>query len=306
MTIVGKILTFIVLIFSLVIGYGEMVRYVTREKAAEVLARESENRKKAEEQNAATTLDNKTLKDKVSSLQKQLDTKEEGKSYRETALAKQNETLRKQLDEEQNKNAQRDAVIQLAKLEGERRQKDVEDIRKALAEEIANSSKLIEERTKAVQDKVKAELDARTANEGRQRLERQIDDMTRDLTKLQAMLGQGAGAPGGQANGRPAGVPVAFDRAGKTNVPPIDIEGHVLQIDDKSGLMKLSVGSDSGLQPGMTLEVFRLSKTPGASKYLGTIRVTDVGPKEAVAQPVGKLTDRLRPGDEVSSRINRN
>ncbi len=87
------------------------------------------------------------------------------------------------------------------------------------------------------------------------------------------------------------------------NPPPLDIQGMVLTAEEGADLYKISVGSDSGLQRGQTLEAYRLSKVPSQSKYLGTLRITDVGPKEAVVQPMGRLSDRLRPGDTVSSRI---
>jgi hypothetical protein len=320
MTIVGKILTFIVLVFSLVIGYGEMVRYVTREKALDLVDRERDNRKKAEELAKATAEQNASLQNEKDSLKKQLDTAKKDPvvpSYRELALAEQNKKLQKDYDDEQEKNVQRDQVIRRADDESKRRQKDVEEIRKALADEIANSEKLINDRTEAIRARTKAELEARTANDARQRLEQQVQDLTRDVARLQAVLnpagqqggvpagvGQGPGQGAGQGNARGVGMPVGFDR--NVRNAPIDIEGHVLQIDERSGLLKLSVGSDSGLQPGQMLEVFRLSRVPNGSKYLGTIRVTDVGPKEAVAQPVGRMTDRLQPGDQVANRINRN
>jgi hypothetical protein len=83
------------------------------------------------------------------------------------------------------------------------------------------------------------------------------------------------------------------------NAPPEGVKGSVTRVDEKSGLLTISVGSDAGLQKGHTLEVYRL-KPP---KYLGTIRIVDVSPKEAVAQPVGKALDAIQVGDEVASKI---
>ena len=64
--------------------------------------------------------------------------------------------------------------------------------------------------------------------------------------------------------------------------------------------MKISIGSDAGLTRNQTLEVFRLSPLP---KYLGTIRILEVSPNEAVAQPTGRPSAPLQAGDRVASRI---
>jgi hypothetical protein len=57
------------------------------------------------------------------------------------------------------------------------------------------------------------------------------------------------------------------------------------------------------LAKGHTLELFRLSSVPSQSKYLGRVRILEVTPHEAVAQPLGRLTDRPQAGDHVASRI---
>jgi hypothetical protein len=84
--------------------------------------------------------------------------------------------------------------------------------------------------------------------------------------------------------------------------PAEDVEGLVTEA-DSSGLVKINVGSDAGLQKGQTLEAFRLSAEKGEARYLGTVRVIDVSPKAAVCQPVGKLQAPARVGDHVASRI---
>jgi hypothetical protein len=93
------------------------------------------------------------------------------------------------------------------------------------------------------------------------------------------------------------------DYAKMRNPPPENIEGAVKQV-DPSGSMTISIGSDAGLAKGQTLELFRLNPAaPTQSKYLGTVRILEVGPKEAVAQPVGRLAAPPKMGDKVASRI---
>jgi hypothetical protein len=60
------------------------------------------------------------------------------------------------------------------------------------------------------------------------------------------------------------------------------------------------VGSDDGVVKGNTLEVFRLNP---AAKYLGTVRVLEAKPHEAVAQPVNRLLAPIQQGDKVASKV---
>jgi hypothetical protein len=82
------------------------------------------------------------------------------------------------------------------------------------------------------------------------------------------------------------------------NPPANPLEGTIMNT-DPSGLVTISIGSDAGLAKGHTLEVYRLAP----SKYLGTIRILEVKPKEAVGQPMGRMTAPLQKGDRVVNRI---
>jgi hypothetical protein len=83
------------------------------------------------------------------------------------------------------------------------------------------------------------------------------------------------------------------------NPPPENVEGEVKEVDAKSGLMTISIGSDAGLQKGHTLEVYRLNPP----KYLGTIRIIDVRPKDAVGKPQGRTLSDIQAGDKIASKI---
>jgi RNA polymerase sigma factor (sigma-70 family) len=91
-------------------------------------------------------------------------------------------------------------------------------------------------------------------------------------------------------------------RSGDKNPPP-EVEGQVRALDSGGQLVTLSIGSDAGLARGHTLEVFRLSPTASQNKYLGTLRIIEVQPHKAVAQPMGRLMAPLQVGDRVASRI---
>jgi hypothetical protein len=93
-------------------------------------------------------------------------------------------------------------------------------------------------------------------------------------------------------------------REAKPHNPPAEnVEGVIQRVEEPTGLLTISIGSDAGLAKGHTLELFRLVHEPGQSKYLGTVRILDVKAKEAVAQAVGRLADKPQVGDRVASRI---
>jgi hypothetical protein len=83
------------------------------------------------------------------------------------------------------------------------------------------------------------------------------------------------------------------------NPPADNVEGTVTKVDAKTGLITVNVGSDDGLQKGNTLEVFRLSP----AKYLGTVRVIQVTPHEATAQPAAQMQVPTQQGDKVASKL---
>jgi hypothetical protein len=82
------------------------------------------------------------------------------------------------------------------------------------------------------------------------------------------------------------------------NFPAGKVEGKVKSVE--AGLVLIDIGSDAGLEKGQNLEVFRLDPQ---ARYLGTLRILEVRPKEAVGQPVRKLNDAIKEGDRVSNQV---
>lgn len=81
---------------------------------------------------------------------------------------------------------------------------------------------------------------------------------------------------------------------------PENVEGLVKAVDEKSGLVTITIGSDAGLQKGHKLDVYRMKPAP---KYLGQVEIVDVTATQAVAKPVGKAKDTIEKGDSVSSGV---
>jgi hypothetical protein len=85
-----------------------------------------------------------------------------------------------------------------------------------------------------------------------------------------------------------------------SNPPPADVEGLVKKSDPNTNLVTISIGSDDGLAKGHTLEVFRLEPQ---AKYLGTIKILEVRPHEAVGVRVSKKAGDILKDDHVAAKI---
>jgi hypothetical protein len=98
------------------------------------------------------------------------------------------------------------------------------------------------------------------------------------------------------------GVPAGKPRTGSTPRKGAR-EGEISQVDPKSGLAKLTLGSSDGLVKGQIVHVYRIDRGGSTGKYLGTLRIMDASPTQAVAQPVKKTADPLQPGDRVTQDL---
>ena len=113
---------------------------------------------------------------------------------------------------------------------------------------------------------VAAEIQASSYKDMNGRLEKQLQEIARDMARIRANAGN---------TGVVRGV----------NPPPDNVEGLVRRT-DPSGLVTITIGSDAGLLRGHTMEVFRLGQNP---KYIGRIKIVDVTPTQAVGQAAGRM-----------------
>jgi hypothetical protein len=94
------------------------------------------------------------------------------------------------------------------------------------------------------------------------------------------------------------GDPFRTTSSGRNTSP--NVEGMIKAVDEKAGLVTISIGSDAGIAKDHTLDVYRLTPTP---KYLGTVTILDVQPTEAVGKPQTK--EKIQAGDKVAGSISR-
>jgi hypothetical protein len=286
MTAVGKILAIINLLFSLAVGALVIMVFITRTNwkrgfdelnGRYQIALASEQAYKTENEKVAKEADARVAKAEARVKQLQND------------LAVQvgiNDGLRADLVMKSKQATKGDATAQAGVAEITKRQESEEKLRLTLKEADEKYRQILRQNSKLYDEKVAAEIEMKAAVERAQRLEGQMQDMTKELVRVRS--GGGSVARG----------------AGGRNPPPENVEGLIKTIDPRSNRMTLTIGSDAGLSRGHTLEVYRLNRmVPDQSKYLGTIRIVEVTATQAVGQPVGRLAAPPQPGDQVSAHI---
>jgi hypothetical protein len=286
MTIVGKILVFVNLLFSFVVGAFAVFSYTARYNYDLALKEQNKHYKvatanseqfyqewqkakgDADARVAAVDAQVKALRDEIEGYKTQL-----------TGAAKH-------VGEAEARSAQAETTAKAAQVDVARRQADAEKLRETLALEISRNTSLVRNENVMRDRAVAAEIQVKSLTTRMAGLENQLQENAQVLARVKQNAG--AGSRGAVANG--------------ANPPPDSVEG-LVKTADAGGLLELTIGSDSGLASGHTLELFRLSSVASQSKYLGKVRIVNVTPHSAVAQPIGHMSDKPQAGDHVASRI---
>jgi hypothetical protein len=283
MTVLGKILVIVNAVFAVVAFFLIIAVHTTstnwhalavkNEAAAKVAAANADTYK--EEISAAV----RTESDKFAKQKTEFD---QVKSERDR-LAQDAKDWENRYNQEVVKSKTTDVSREGLTMELNRRKDEVEKLQQIQA---TNQKKIVElekDKQEFRNRAVAGEIAARSEQERNQQLLTQNEMLTKELQRAQAA---GTGVAGGA----------------ERNPPPEDVEGVVKATDSQSGYITITIGSDAGLSKGNTLEVYRLKPNP---QYLGTLRILDVRPNEAVAKLVGSARrGQIQVGDRVSSNIN--
>ncbi len=311
MTTLGKILTVLVLLFSLALGalliflYISRVNYANAYKKwraeAELAQADAKGwKEKAEQSDKRDSTITGDLK-KASGNVKDADpstvaadkvrTEAETREKKILSLEAQVDGLNKSLLVEKKKNDEYDAIVKAHQLESEQNLKDKVEVKEQLKKANEANTILQVAANKAREEKVKAEIQAGALLETNKDLVTRGQELAIELTKTKKALLTG--------NTGTAGVTTLTTNT--RNPPPFAVDGKVLAVSDD--LVEISIGSDAGLVVGHTLDAFRLSPKPLS---LGMIRLIRVEPTRSVGQVVGKSTSPLQRGDDVASKLVRN
>jgi hypothetical protein len=288
MTTVGKILVFVNLVFSLVVGalavfvYVPHTNYVLKVKEQieyRQLDRANMEAYKAQVEEVKAEMQVKVDQEKAAIKRVQDDL---------AALVLVNKDLADQREAEKQKAIRSEANLKAAQVEVARRQESEDNLKKTIKEEIAKNLDMVKQIISFRDRTTGAEIQSRAALVRNRELETQLQDMARDIARIRANVG----------------TTTTVAKNAK-NPPPENIDGLVKAADNKDGLFHITLGSDAGLLRGHTMEVFRLNTSnPTQSRYLGTIKIIEVTAHEAVGTPLGgKMVAPVQAGDTVASRI---
>jgi hypothetical protein len=288
MTAVGKILVFVNLVFSLIVGAFVIMLYIARthwvdefNKARDRIQVQaaSIDAFREEAQRGVAAADARTAEALARAK------KAEDERDFQATLVKEKDGQVQQL---KTRGTAGEALTTANQVESQRRQADTEKLRDTLNKEQNENARLVKETNTMRERAVAAEIQFKTAAERADRMEKELQRLAQDNARLKANLGGGAVARGGP---------------NQKNPPAENVEGLIKAIDAASGLVTITIGTDAGVTKGNTMEVFRIGAVPSQSKYLGTIRIIEAGHNYAVGQPVGRMVGQPQPGDRVASRI---
>jgi hypothetical protein len=285
MTVVGKILVFLNLVFSLVVGGLVAVVYVTRTNWEESSDKYRSNLEavKADRDQTVAELDNRKkandkdkndYETKLAALTKEKNAALTAKATAEGELA----TLRQ---------ANRDGGTDVTRVQAtmEARVQQVKELEATADRLRKEKEQVVDEYRKERGARIQADVQMTSFKNRNIELEEKVKEMAKALIKT-----------------GPSGTVVTRKR-GEENPPPEHVEGKVTFVDTADGYLKLSVGSDAGLTKGHTMKLFRLSPIAEQSRYLGTVEILSVRAHEAVARPLKPLPVPARAGDRVASRL---
>jgi hypothetical protein len=288
MTAIGKIFVIINLLFSLVVAGFIVMIYAksTNWKSATDKWQAAQVASEASRQAVQTELDQERAKsskdlaakdEEIKTLTAKAENAEKAVTTAQSASGMIN----------LNVNGQQASMMAL-QAELDKRKKEVVDLEQQIKDKDDAIVKNIKSKNDAVDAKVAAEIKATSYQAKAERLEARVRETEVEIVKLRRSGGTGG-----------AGGTSLVTTANPSNPPPQAVEGIVTE---KSGdLIRISIGSDAGLEKGHTLDVFRLKPTP---QYLGQIRLTDVRAAEAVGVPVDRLKSPVQKGDFVSNDVN--
>jgi hypothetical protein len=286
MTVLGKILVFVNLVFSLITGALIVMVFVTRTNWK---AGYEDLTKRYGVQQATI----QSFSEQLGARTKDLEASDAKLNAAEAMAKREHDNLTNQLTAETTLKQQAvsraqaaETSLEAAVAEKERRQREVEALKLVNADKERKLADM-ERENKTFRDRaVDAEINYKAALERNGLLQDQLVKVEKENRQLR--------------NSQPAGAGGVSIAQGK-QPPPEDLKGSILEVDPKAGLLTVSLGTDSGLKVGNTLEVYHLAPKP---EYLGTVRIVDANFKYAVARPVAPLqAAQLNKGDTVASRI---
>lgn len=283
MGVLGKILVFINLVFSLLTAGLIIVVFSTRTNWREANTKLEQN---VQIVRAAAKAEVDAADEKIRQKDAECKALEREKKVAETSRGETEIKLKKALDDalawertHQGIQTNVDAVTQ----ELTRRKTEVEALQKLLSDKDKKISDIDVQMARLRDEKVQYEIQYKAAKEKITSLMSQTEALVRENAQLKAQLGNIQSTPA---------------TAITKTAPPEDVRGTVKRV--QGDLATLSIGSDAGVSVNNVLQVYRQSPTP---EYLGTVTILAVTPTEAVGRLAGPKRNQVKATDEVAAQL---
>ena len=276
MTLLGKVFTGLLFLLSVIfftLAVAVNASHVDYRKLVKDPATGYEARvKRAEEKNKQLTT---TLEDTKSELSIEQAARRSALGALQTQIEQRESELAAQEGELKKLLAAHTALVlteQQTQQDLNARTKDNETLRKQIVDAREDRDQTFARYTKALDEKTRLEGMYQSLNE---RLQQLASDYTGAKEQLEIL--------GLKPNSLVQGAPEA--------------NGEITAV-STGGLVEVSLGQDSGMREGLTLEVSR------AGQYLGRLKITRVNPGASVAQILtGFQTGYIRKGDRVDTKL---
>jgi len=292
MTVVGKILTFLIFFMSVVFfGLALSINQLNKDPKThkswpEVAAKQQDVIK-----SLSADVDNKDQQTKglfltIDKLRSELDTAKKNYENELAQRRRETEDAKAQRDQATREFQKYQDIASSMEDELKRRREEstrlYDDLKKrdlAVADIQANL-------TKITNDKIQAQQGQEIFRERTNSLIKQNQELTRALQEERQRTTEQLQASGSKEIAR--------------RPPPDNVKGVVKSV-AKDGLVSLSIGSDAGLLVGHTLEVFRVDPK---AEYVGTVQILETSPHESVGKLMSPQSKRLvRVNDQVATKI---
>jgi phosphoglycolate phosphatase-like HAD superfamily hydrolase len=284
MNLIGKIFTVLIFVMSIFFMTMAIMVYSTHKNWRDIVLKPQSG---LQSQVKTLRAEKEELTSNKDKLQRELDELKSAKQKELAALEneislKKNEIDQREKEQAKLKQSERDAVAALTvtQAEAKKAREEVEGLRSK------------EEQAQADRDKHFKEM---------QRLTDELHDKVNELTTLKARS-QTLAADLAKATEtlRRFKLDPKIDYSDKQ---PPDVSGLVLAVRN-GGYVEISIGADSGLRKGHSLEVYRT--TSSGSSYVGRINVTETTPDRAVCKVDPKFQQSdIKNGDSVTSKLDR-
>lgn len=282
MGVLGKILVFVNLVFSLLTAGLIIVVFTTRTNWRDANKKLETNMAVVQ---AAAAADVAAAEARVLEKDKLYQALDREKKAAEAARVKTEEEVKKAKDDLvafQKAHDKNTTNIDATTQELNRRKTEVEDLQKRLAEREQRITNIDLQMATLRDQKVQFEVQYKAAKEKLTSLMSQNEALVKENSQLKAQLGN---------------IQTQPSTIAKT-VPPEDARGTVKLV--QGDLATITIGTDAGVNVGNVLQVYRTKPQP---EYLGTLTILASTPNEAVGRLTGPKRNQVKVNDEVAARV---